>query len=707
MSGDLVIIIRWWAALWFLGIMGWPITAWMFNKWGEMAYWLAKIVGILALVYIVWILGSLKLLPYSWMSIGIATAVLIWTDYRIIQKTQVLRGMKIGKIAALELIFLGLLLFWSWIKAHEPTINGLEKFMDFGFTKSILQGSYFPPRDMWFAGESINYYYFGHLIMATISKMSGVDLAYGFNLMLATLFALTFSMSWTIGSRLLKNLKPGSKLMGGLFIALLVTMAGNLHTIYAFTKGYWGKEDNPPPFWTIWEDVRDKEQLKQGWDGYWYPNATRFIPYTIHEFPSYSFVVSDVHGHVLAIPLDLLLIALLILIFAGPEKEKRAWIYAVYGVVAGTAFMTNALDGPIYIGLFAMLLITQNLKFLIFNLKSIFNYSNLKPILNPLFITGGAFILTAMPFLMSFKPFVNGIAVNCPPAFLANRKLGPLIFEGTDKCQKSPIWMMLVLWGFFLYCGLGLTLKTGKHIPQRDLLIIMSTFCFILIIFPEFFYFKDIYPMHFRSNTMFKLGYQVFMMMSFVSGTVIVNLLLNNQKWKEKIFLLGTIPLLFLILIYPYFSVKSYFNGLKDYKGLYGLEWMADKYPDDLAAVNWFGKNIPPGQQPVILEAAGDSYTDFERISAFTGLPTVAGWMVHEWLWRGDYAPIAQRDTEVQTVYESANSDGKQIIDKYKIEYIVVGDMERNKYPQMDEGAIKAVASPVFVQDGTTIYKVN
>ena len=55
--------------------------------------------------------------------------------------------------------------------------------------------------------------------------------------------------------------------------------------------------------------------------------------------------------------------------------------------------------------------------------------------------------------------------------------------------------------------------------------------------------------------------------------------------------------------------------------------------------------------QPVVLEANGDSYSDYERVSAMTGLPTVLGWYVHEWLWRGDPAdlkcPRRGRETDV------------------------------------------------------------
>lgn len=546
--------------------------------------------------------------------------------------------------------------------------------MDYGFTQSILKSKYFPPADMWFAGESVNYYYFGHLMMAVLTKLSGLPLGYTFNLMLATIFALCLTMSYSIGRQVLSGIGGKIGVIGALLIAFLVTSAGNLQTIYSFTEGYNG-EDTPPPFWKM-------KWTLQGWKTYWYPNATRFIPYTIHEFPSYSFVVSDLHGHVLDIPLALLAIALII-------KGVEGWKVGAFGWLAGLMFMTNALDGPIYLGLFAMLTIFGNI-------KSIFKIQNLKNIAQKLGVAGAVFVMTVVPFMVHFKPFVSGLAVNCPPVKLAESKIGPFVFETVDKCQKSPLWMMAILWGFFFYCAIWLLIKE----PKNKLFYIIWLFCLGLIIFPEFFYFKDIYPLHFRSNTMFKLGYQVFMMMGIVAGYAIV-------KIRSKLFWIGLAPLLLLVTIYPYFAVKSYFGDLKTYNGIYGLKWLEEKYPDDFEAIKWLDKNIPEGQQPVVLEANGDSYTDYDRISAFSGYPTVAGWTVHEWLWRGSYDPIAKRAEDVRQIYESADAETvKSLLAKYDVEYIVVGGLERQKYPQLDEKKIKELGKLVFSSGTTQVYQV-
>ena len=349
-------VLYWWLVWWVVGLVGWMWISKVFLSWEDRGYVFGKICGVLLVTFAVYVLGYIKILPFSfWGTIGCVAGV--YGIGRIMTK-KVKGGVNWKLIIAEELLFGAALVGWAYVKGHEPTINGLEKFMDYGFTKSILTGQYFPPADMWFAGKTINYYYFGHLYLAVMTRLSGIDLAYTFNLILATLFALAFTMSFGIGYQLLKNLNWKIKTGGAVLTAFLLTLSGNLHTIYVFTKGYAG-ENNPPPFWQI--------MGKGGKDNYWYPNATRFIPYTIHEFPSYSFVVSDIHGHVLSIPIALLLIGLLVNMFGQKERRLRFSDWIFYGFVAGTAFMTNALDGPIYLALFALLLTARNLQFTIYN----------------------------------------------------------------------------------------------------------------------------------------------------------------------------------------------------------------------------------------------------------------------------------------------------------------------------------------------------
>lgn len=633
--------------------------------------------------YGVYILGTLRVAPFTTQTIWIVMGALFLAGLPIhVQKKEAHTWQRAVMLAAEELFFFAALLFWTFIKAHEPSIHGLEKFMDFGFTKSIINSAYFPAPDMWYANFVINYYYFGHTVMAVLTKLSGIDLTHTFTLMLATIFALTLTMSFSIGRQLTK------KISGGLLTAFLVTLAGNMQTIYAFTRGYTG--DNVVPFWQIlWPLKEFFMKIGEGMNTYWYANATRFIPYAIHEFPSYSFVVSDLHGHVLSIPFVLLAIGLLINMW-GNKGDKGNWEKLIfYGFLCGVLLMTNALDGPIYLGLFVVITLMHHAQW------------------KKIGITIGAAIMTSIPFIVHFKSFVNGVAVNCPPAFLANTRIGPLIFEGMDKCQRSPLWMWWLLWGFFVYCGGWLVAR-----KKEPLLMIFFFFSLALLIFPEFFYFKDIYPMHFRSNTMFKLGYQAFIMLSIVSGYAIIKL------FRNKLFLLFLLPQLFLVSIYPVFSVRSYFNSLRSYEGIFGMRWFERQYADDWAGITWMNSQIgsPTTRKlrgatttglPVIVEADGDSYTDYERFSTFTGYPTIIGWAVHEWLWRGSYDVVSPRREEVQRIYESEDlEETKKILAKYTVRYIIVGTLEREKFSALAEWKFAELGDAVFSRGKTVIYEI-
>ena len=80
---------------------------------------------------------------------------------------------------------------------------------------------------------------------------------------------------------------------------------------------------------------------------------------------------------------------------------------------------------------------------------------------------------------------------------------------------------------------------------------------------------------------------------------------------------------------------------------------MEKQYPEDKEIIDYINKNIIG--QPIILEAQGDSYTDFARISANTGLPTVLGWTVHEWLWRGSYDVPSARFDDIKNGIDNTN----------------------------------------------------
>lgn len=751
---DIYAVLQWWLVLFLLGIGFAPLTFWLFPFFFDKGYLFSKIIGLLLVGYVVFVLGAFHILPFTYpVILSVTIALPIVTFFLVPQKWKVIYVLNRTwfTLVAEELFFLMILFIWAYIHSFAPDIHGLEKFMDYGFINSFLRSDYLPAKDMWFTPFMINYYYFGHLLTAMLTKLSGLSSAVTFNLMLSTIMAFCFTETFSIGANLYSQLAKSGRLanvkliFSGILTACLVTLAGNLHLLYGFFKPY--KTDNPVPLWELpFKPFSFPNE-------YWYPNATRFIFHTIHEFPIYSWVVADLHGHVLDIPFVLLTIALLlslILIHNQPIEDEKTIIQKTFqihpahllfiGLLLACMYMTNAWDGAIYWLLSAAVILTihgfkrpiykkflgeeeEPFKVIPNNKKDRHRFKMPEKwqiiwgrdlLLSVLLITAALFLFTT-PYNIHFKPFASGIGVLCAPDFLTHiGKIGPFLFEA-QHCQRSYWWELLTLYGFFFFfvAVFATFILRSKRQNQTDvfvlLLIMISTF---LIIIPEFFYLKDIYPAHFRANTMFKLVFQAFIMLGISSSYIIVRLATNmaDIDWRRRLytlcFLLTSVILVTLVMIYPYLAVNAYYNNFKSYQGLDGVHYLKTLYPNDYAAVQWINEYIKG--QPVILEAQGDSYTDYARISANTGLPTVLGWTVHEWLWRGTYDIPAPRINEIKTMYETSEvQTAKNLLNTYKVKYVYIGNLEYQKYPKLDEQKFEKLGHIVFQQENTKIYELN
>jgi uncharacterized membrane protein len=256
------------------------------------------------------------------------------------------------------------------------------------------------------------------------------------------------------------------------------------------------------------------------------------------------------------------------------------------------------------------------------------------------------------------------------------------------------------------------------------LLVIISS---ILIILPEFIFIRDIYPTHYRANTMFKFYYQAWIMLGLVIGYgVIVMWHWYNKEGKSRAipFRILSAALFAGALMYPINAIEQGFGGFAGpRRSIDGTQYLATRHPGDYKAINWINENLE--YQPTILEAVGDSYTDYARIAANTGNPTVLGWPVHEWLWRGSYTEalkpetevqkrtgstdtVAQRVEDVRIFYETDDPlSASEILDKYQVNYIYLWQLERDKYPSINTEKLADMnISLVYDDTNVQIYKV-
>lgn len=716
---DFHYIFNWWLAIFGLSLLSLPIIFCIFSKFWDQGYIFAKTLSLILITYFTLVFGVFKILPFSYLGLFVLIIIFLTFDilflirHRRYRDFLVIFKEKKNIFIFEELLFLFLLLLWSYIRSFAPDIEGLEKYMDWGFVNSALRSDFWPPVDMWFSGQVINYYYFGHLIFALITKISQVASSIGYNLSIATVCSLTFVSTFSLVSNVTylsfdKKLKqvplpavpsrsPQRKLVkggfgfkkiitAGLISALLLTFGGNLHPVFKIAKNNYTQNNN--------HFVLTKEALTKSFSSYWYPDATRFIGHdpdtqdkTIHEFPLYSFVVSDLHGHMNDIIVVLFFLAFLFVSFYKNKSSSDSFTAAFSGLILSICYMTNAWDFAVYgliLAIFTFLVNYQK-----YGTKGLF-----KTVFNGLLVIVFWYIFS-YPFSLKFTPMMEGIKIS----------------DG-----HSPFYQLFVLYGgFWLICIPFIVSIIKKNIRNWKLeignsdlfiasLIITAT---ILIIIPELVYIKDIYIYeHRRANTMFKLVYQAFMLYSLASGYILIYASRLFKSVFKNFYKILFAAIFIIHLIYPYFAIKSYYGDLKTYKGLDGLKYLEQLYPDNYQAILWINKNITG--QPVMLEAPGDSYTTFDQVSSATGLPTVQGWIVHEWLWRGGYDAPAARQKDVDTIYESNNlSEIKSLIDNYKIQYIFVGAKEYERYPELDPQKFEQIGGKITFQSGqTAIYQL-
>ena len=245
-----------------------------------------------------------------------------------------------------------------------------------------------------------------------------------------------------------------------------------------------------------------------------------------------------------------------------------------------------------------------------------------------------------------------------------------------------------------------------KCLTSSDLFIITIGLCAIgLVLIPEIIYMQDIYGVDYkRANTMFKLTYQAFIMFGICMGYIFLRLLCFGTTWRQKKYAVIGLILFSLSLCYIQNAVSSWYGDITKtsvYRGLDVTKFMKTTMPDDELAIDWLNEHITGS--PVVLEAPDQSYSDYERVSVMTGLPTVLGWHDHEWLWKSDLSLIQKREVDIEQIYTGQDiSKVTQLIKKYNVSYIYVGKLEKEKYPSINNTLLKNLGKVVFMSPTNT-----
>jgi len=845
----------WYFLITLLGWLTFPLAYTLFPALADRGYTLSRAAGLLVWGYIFWLLASLGvaqndiggiLLALAFIVVLSAWALVTRHPSLVNRKSEIVNFLKssLPLILTTEILFLTAFAFLAFIRSANPELNGTERPMELAFINAILRSPTFPPQDPWLSGYAISYYYFGYVMTAMLARLSGIPGSMAHNLMTSLVFALGAIGSYGILYNLLGRAdhrsqatdsdttlhRPSSSVYGlsllaPLFLLLVSNFEALLEVLHRLGL-FWAKDATgqyTSRFWT-WLDMKELSSAPTvpfHWmpDRYlWWWRASRVLQdydmlhnplEVIDEFPFFSFLLGDLHPHVLAIPFNLLAIAVALNLFLGGWRGA----INIFGLrlhinYMGFLFSALVLGGLSFLNtwdiLVAATLIVGSYIFWRAS-EDGWRWDRIEDLFLLGLPLGVLSVLLYLPFYLGFSSQAGGILPNLMYstrgahfwvmwgtllipilAYLIHSGVQALAPASSDSSLSDS--RLRPNWKFALILGLGFTLllwifswligwigsfidpdfvrmflesqgmsagelfkatslRRLSHIAslitllavlipalaylfprimrlhpeqsQRDESLVPSTdhrslipshsFVLLLLILgcilvlaPEFVYLRDKFG--YRINTIFKFYYQAWMLWSLAAAFSIAYLLQNLRGLKNILFSVLISLVIFAGLLYPALSLLTKTNNFNPTFG-FTLDYfgrVVRENPDEAAAIE-FLRTAPNG---VVVEAVGGSYTNYARVSTYTGLQNVLGWPGHEDQWRGSYVPQGSRNEDITKLYTTTHWDEAQaVIDQYDIRYIYVGTLEYSSMPVKEE-KFRIHLKTVFQQGSVSIYEV-
>jgi len=801
--------LTWLLAIEVLGLLALPLCFVLFSRLPDRGLTLAKPLALVLFSYLLWVTGLTHLAPNTRITL-IVILLLAAVAGGFVFRAMADRIISFIKeewrmLVVAEIIFLAFFFLWLGITSETPAISGTEKPMDFGFMNAVLQSRFFPPEDPWLSGHSISYYYFGHFMMAFLAKLTAVPSNVGYNLAISLVPALLAIASFGLIYNLVRLSGGGlrSALGFGLAAPAMIMLLGNLEGVLEFIHAQGLGGDG---FWN-WVGIKGLGSGPAGSgllpdDYLWWWRGTRVIDtlvdgqsldYTITEFPAFSFLLGDLHPHVMSLPFVVLGLSLGLNLFQYRSTIGPGWLLrnpleaiAIALFVGSLAFI-NIWDLPLLAGIFAVLILVKNygegdgdlqravlnaaaalipilalgvLMFLPFYLTFSGGALGILPLQDvstrPIlfFLAIGLFALLAISFVLLQLPGLG--RPTRPDGVFAGLVLAialmPLVVWGgivliltwADEGVGAAIVdvggrALWVLPGLAIVAvasiSAGMRLRRGEETAAAFPLMLVAV-AFYLLVGAELFYVNDTFGGAFRRmNTVFKVYYQSWLLLG-LAGTyalyfwrsrVTTHSLRGSEPRQpepgaghthsqQKLFRTANwvwgFAVVLMVVGSAYYSVGAVLDrtGILNQNHtladntLDGLSFVQSQDPGEYAAILWLRDDAGFGR---IVEAVGDDYSDYGRISASTGFPTLLGWKGHELQWRGTSLPFQGREEDVERIYESSDpAEVKLLLEQYQVRYVYLGRRERSDYGGANLAGFGNLLRTAFEQDGVIIYEL-
>ncbi len=366
-------LIRWWLAAELIGLLALPLSFRVFRRLPDRGYAFSRVFGLLLMSYLLWIGGTAGVLPFSAGSVVLALAGLGLLGVLLLarDRAELVAWCRNSRryIVVAEAVFLLAILMVAFLRSYQPEIANTEKPFEFANYNAVNRTADFAPTNPWFAGKPMPYYYFGYAVMGSVAKLTGTPADYGFNVALTLTAGLAAIAIFGVAANaavLLRSrgaVRDSWPLLAGIAAVALLLLIGNLEGVFEFAAAHgWN------PQW-VYQHL-DVNGLQARPSGHWYPDepgfgswwrATRLgSDWNFLEFPFFSFLLGDLHPHVLALPFKLLSAAFALNLLVEtdlPQPINAArpwgrwtwggiWPWAGAALAAGSLIATHTWDYP-------------------------------------------------------------------------------------------------------------------------------------------------------------------------------------------------------------------------------------------------------------------------------------------------------------------------------------------------------------------------
>jgi YYY domain-containing protein len=766
----MISFLSWLFAVELIGLGALPIAVRLFRFLPDRGFLFAKPLGMLLVGYLVWALGVFGMLRFQQATIlvlllGISVAAWLAWGMPALRELSKRRA----SVLAGQGVFLAAFVAAAVVRALNPEIAGTEKPMDMALLHGIQRSEVFPPEDPWMSGHAISYYYFGYLLIAMVAKLSSVPASIAYNLGVALVFALLLAGSFSLVYNLVTALQPRwgtvRRLLGALLGPLLVGLMGNLVIGFELlaARGF-GDES----FWSA-VGIKGLQAAAEptGWlptSHWWWWRASRVIPNTppdgINEFPYFSFLLGDLHPHFIVLPWTLLVVAISMSVAlrrgAPPGKADR-WLWLLAPALAlGFLIVGNSWDFPSYAALFWL---SSLLAFLPLPWGRGAVLATLRSRAPGLLAVTACALLLYLPFMVGFGSQVRGIGIPADRTPLISMLIifGPFLFvvlafllwrwrlsgnrsgPALTGIRWTGLLLLVTAWwlgslaliaGVVLLALAALAALLGHPSGQaesevalsdrsghaavsgpleaqagaRVFLLLLAALGLLLLLAPELVFVVDSFGT--RMNTVFKLHYQAWVLLGLASAASLAWMLGALRVPAARVLLaLGATLIIGTGLLYPLAATPSKTQGLRPSLTLDGAAFYQSLRPDDFAAITWLSRQAVG--RPVVLEATGGQYSEYARVSVFSGLPTVLGWAGHEMQWRGSGEEPRRRTRDIDAIYQTGSeSELVALLGQYQVRYVFVGSLEIERYGLAVRDRFESLLEPVYRHGQVAIYLV-